>query len=78
MIDMTGLVALESLLGKLEKNGVLVVLSSLSLPLAEALERGGIREKQGVLLICRNVGHAVDEALKLRPGKAPPLPKAEV
>jgi len=70
MIDMTGLVALESLLGKLEKNGVLVVLSSLSAPLADALERGGIREKQGVLLICKDVEHAVDEALKLRPGKA--------
>ena len=69
MIDMTGLVALESLLGKLEKNGVLVVLTGLSQQLADALSKGGIAKKEGSLLVCRNIDAAISEALKLRPGR---------
>lgn len=74
MIDMTGLVALESLLGKLEKSGVLVILSSLSPQLVDALARGGIDAREDALLVCQDVEHAVAEALRLRPGKAATQP----
>ena len=59
VIDVTGLVALESLIGKLESHGALVVIAGVRPGPREALEKAGIVEEAGKLAFCADD----DEAL---------------
>ncbi len=54
VMDMTGLVALESALSKLHKKGTFVVLAGVQKQPREVLERAGMREEAGKLSICAN------------------------
>lgn len=67
MIDMTGLVALETLLGRLRRQGVLVLLSSLSPRLEQKLVLAGIAPRENELLFCPDIATACRRAVELRP-----------
>jgi len=54
VMDMTGLVALESAISKLHNKGTYVVLSGVQKQPREVLERAGMREEAGTLSICAN------------------------
>jgi SulP family sulfate permease len=54
VMDMTGLVALESAISKLQAKGTYVVLSGVQPQPREVLERAGMREEAGRLSICAN------------------------
>jgi SulP family sulfate permease len=54
VMDMTGLVALESAISKLQKKGTYVVLAGVQSQPREVLERAGMREEAGKLSICAN------------------------
>ena len=59
VIDVTGLVALESLLGKLQAHGTFVVMAGLRREPRETLARAGIAEEAGKVAMCADD----DEAL---------------
>ncbi|MBK8162313.1 MAG: C4-dicarboxylic acid transporter DauA [Gammaproteobacteria bacterium] len=67
MIDMTGTVALETLLSRLHRQGVLVLLSNLSPRLEQALVQTGIAPRENDLLFCPDVATACQRAIELRP-----------
>jgi SulP family sulfate permease len=52
VIDVTGLVALESAIEKLQKNGTFVVMAGVQPPPRAALEKAGLREEPGRLAMC--------------------------
>lgn len=61
-IDATGLVALQSALGRLERDCVLVVLARAQPQPARVLERAGIRPEPGRLTVCATLEEAVARA----------------
>lgn len=61
VIDVTGLVALESAVEKLQKHGTFVVMVGVAPGVRRTLEKAGLREASGKLAICAND----DEALAL-------------
>jgi SulP family sulfate permease len=58
MMDVTGLVALESILEKLRRMKIMVILSGLQDQPAELLERGGIKPIPGKFAICYDLEQA--------------------
>lgn len=76
-MDMTGIVALKSLLTRLERAGVAVVLSGLSPRIYRKLLKAGLRKKRGALAFSSDWSKARRKALSLcRTGvqqEAPPL-----
>ena len=72
VMDMTGLVALESAIAKLHKKHTFVVLAGVQHQPREVLERAGMREEAGKLSICANDEEALVVA-RLYVGLADPL-----
>jgi SulP family sulfate permease len=72
VMDMTGLVALESAISKLHKKHTYVVLAGVQPQPREVLERAGMREEAGKLSICANDEEALVVA-RLYVGLADPL-----
>lgn len=66
MVDITGLMALRSLLDQLARNGVGVVIAGLSPDLVRPLGRAGIRPRRGQLSYARSLDAAARKALRLR------------
>ncbi len=69
MIDMTGIVALDSLLENLRRQQVVVVIVNLSPRMVQKLQRAGIESDGEWLLFCRDFEQACERAEALsRPG----------
>ncbi|MDH4320389.1 MAG: C4-dicarboxylic acid transporter DauA [Desulfobulbaceae bacterium] len=68
-IDITGIVALQSQINKLNQAGVAVVLCCLNDKIQRKVLRAGIREKSGLLGFASDCEHAAQKMLRLRPGK---------
>lgn len=66
-MDMTGIVALESLLAKMNRAGVAVVISGLNHELHRKLLRAGIQRKTGLLHFSTRLDEALKKALRMRP-----------
>lgn len=71
MADITGLMALRSLLDQLARNRVGVVIAGLSPALVRPFRRAGIRPQRGRLLYARDLPTAADKALSLVPQPEP-------
>lgn len=65
MVDITGLMALRSLLDQLAHDRVAVVIAGLSPELVGPFRRAGIRPRRGQLLYARELHSAAEKALKL-------------
>jgi len=63
MIDMTGLVALESIVDELKRRGIRIIINDLDVSLIRKLDKAGLREVPGVLQFTQSVDEAVDAAL---------------
>ncbi len=63
MLDMTAMVALESILDTFKKRRIRVVINDLAPPLIQKLERVGIEEEAGVLRYTQSMDAAIDDAL---------------
>lgn len=59
VMDVTGLVALDSILGKLNGHGVCVVLAGVQKQPARLMRRAGIRGEEGKIVICGSLDAAV-------------------
>lgn len=70
MVDITGLMALRSLLDQLAHDRVGVVLAGLSPDLVRPFRRAGIRPRRGRLLYARDLAGAAHKALDLIPASA--------
>jgi SulP family sulfate permease len=68
MMDMTGIVALESLLRTLEQRKVAVVIANLPLQLQQKLVKAGIVPQTGQLAFCHSLEVARHSILEMRPG----------
>jgi SulP family sulfate permease len=68
MMDMTGIVALESLLRTLEQRKVAVVIANLPLQLQQKLVKAGIVPQTGQLAFCHSLEVARNTILEMRPG----------
>ncbi|WP_241546782.1 C4-dicarboxylic acid transporter DauA [Thiohalobacter thiocyanaticus] len=65
MIDMTGIVALESLLENLHQRGIAVIIANLKPRMQDKLLRAGIREQAGRLEFAGGLDEARERALSL-------------
>jgi len=75
VMDVTGLVALESAIAKLQAHHTFVVLAGVQLQPREVLEKAGVREEPGKLAICKDDEEAVMIVrLTLGLGEAPTGP----
>ncbi|MBX3177428.1 MAG: C4-dicarboxylic acid transporter DauA [Candidatus Hydrogenedentes bacterium] len=63
MLDMTGMVALESILAHFRKSGIRAVINDLDPALIRKLDKAGIREEAGFLRFTQSMDEAVDAAL---------------
>lgn len=63
MLDMTGMVALESIVAHMKHRGIRVVINDLDTPLIRKLEKVGIRHEPGFLQFTQSMDAAVDAAL---------------
>ena len=68
-MDITGIVALQSLINKLNKAGVAVVLCSLNDKICRKILRAGIRKRAGLLGFASDLDRATHKILRMRPGK---------
>ncbi len=66
MIDMTGIVALESLLNNLRRKQVMVLIANLQPRMEQKLARAGIEPDEGVLAFCADIGQARQQVLLTR------------
>jgi SulP family sulfate permease len=64
VLDMTGLVALESAFEKLNRSGVLVVIGGVQSQPLRVMARAGWRGRHGKLAIYRSFDRAIDEVRK--------------
>jgi len=64
MMDMTGMVALESLLGRLKRGGTMVVVSNLAPRIRHMFDRAGLKGDE-TLLFCADLQQARERALQL-------------
>lgn len=69
-IDITGIVALQSLINKLNQGNVAVVLCSLNYKINRKVLRAGIRKKSGLIGFASDLDHAAHKILRMRPGKS--------
>jgi len=67
VIDATGLVNLRSALARLHRDGLAVVLAGVQSPVARVLERAGLREEPGRLLLAATPREALERARTLVP-----------
>jgi SulP family sulfate permease len=67
MMDMTGIVALQSLLDNLRQRRVRVVIANLQPRIEQKLSRAGIAPEAAELAFCRDLGQAREAALALLP-----------
>lgn len=74
MMDMTGMVALESLISTLNRKNVAVVIANLNPRLYRKLRKAGLRRRPGLLECCLTMDKARDRALALRPTPRPERP----
>ncbi len=65
MIDMTGIVALDSLLQKLRQQRVAVVIANLPQRMVEKLQRAGIQQEEGVVSFSPDLEQAIQVARRL-------------
>src|SRR5690554_2907250 len=63
-IDATAIVALQSLVNKLQHDNVGLIMVGLPARLMVKLSRAGIKKQTGKLMYCRNLSHARDVALR--------------
>jgi SulP family sulfate permease len=70
MIDMTGIVALDSLVENLQQQHVAVVIANLQPRMEQKLSRAGILPEEGALVFCRDMEQARVAAMRL--GEAKP------
>lgn len=70
MIDMTGIVALDSLIKKLNKKNIAVVIANLQPSIFRKLRKAGVQDTPGLLRCCQTMEEARHAALQLRPGTA--------
>jgi SulP family sulfate permease len=74
-MDVTGMVALESALSRLDQQGVLCIIAGLRPQPAGVLRKAGVQDKPGKLLLVPTLEEAADRALShlgLRPGSPTP------
>jgi SulP family sulfate permease len=81
VIDVTGLVALESAISRLRQQGVLTLIAGARPQPLSVLQRAGVREEPGKLQFCANLEEAVRVAAEhtgeVTPaGRPPPFPAA--
>ena len=62
MLDMTAIVAMESIVADLSKRSVGIVICNLQNRMKVKLARAGLEEKEGVMVYCSNVERAVENA----------------
>lgn len=67
MIDMTGIVALDSLLESLEQKQIAVVIANLQPRMEQKLARAGIEPDDGKLAFCRDIKQAREAAVAIKP-----------
>jgi SulP family sulfate permease len=63
MIDMTAMVAMESILDNFRKQKIKLIINNLKPELIQVVEKVGIREEGGVLKFTQSMDEAVDRAL---------------
>lgn len=62
MLDMTAIVAMESIVADLSKRSIGIVICNLETRMKVKLARAGLEEKEGVMVYCSNVERAVENA----------------
>jgi len=62
MLDMTAIVAMESIVADLSKRSIGIVICNLEARMKTKLARAGLEEKEGVMVYCSNVERAVENA----------------
>ena len=62
MLDMTAIVAMESIVADLSKRSVGIVICNLENRMKVKLARAGLQEEEGVMVYCSNVERAVENA----------------
>ena len=62
MLDMTAIVAMESIVADLSKRSIGIVICNLENRMKVKLARAGLEEKEGVMVYCSNVERAVENA----------------
>ncbi len=67
MVDMSGIVALDSMIQRMNEAGVAIVVSSLSGPIYRKLLRAGMRKQSGRLAFASTLDKARNQALRMRP-----------
>jgi SulP family sulfate permease len=73
-MDVTGLVALETAIHKLQKTGALVVLAGVQPVPRQVMEKAGLRPEPGALSICRTLEEAEMLVRLVSPERAAPTP----
>lgn len=73
-MDATGLVALESALGRLRRQGCLVIVTGLQPQPLGVLQKGGLKEEPGGLAFCPDLSHGLQLAKEFLDKKSAPLP----
>jgi sulfate permease, SulP family len=63
MVDITGIMALNSLLCSLNRDGIVVIINALEPRLILRLRRAGIRKRENKLLFSRNLDEALKKAM---------------
>src|SRR4029079_1460248 len=74
VMDATGLVALETMLSKLKRSGLKVILAGVNPQPAEVLERAGIRREPGILALAPDLDTALSMAIVHTARIPPPTP----
>ena len=65
MIDMSAIVAMESIVESLRKNGVGLVINNLQARMLLKLRRAGVRAKPGKIRFSRKIDEAIEKAEKM-------------
>ncbi len=70
-MDVTGLVALDSLIERIHHQGACVILVGVQRQPAKAMEKAGIKDLPGRLAICRTLEQALERIRERRAGSSP-------
>jgi len=62
MLDMTAIVAMESIVADLSKRSIEIVICNLENRMKVKLARAGLEEEEGTMVYCSNVERAVENA----------------
>ena len=68
MIDMSAIIAMETIVKDLGKRNISLIINNLQARMIMKLRRAGVRRKQGVIEFARDLGEATQRATRMLPG----------